>query len=304
MAVDLQTGLELPGEVTRAFGAGLGTGGKAVVNGSATAIKNVATLGLSDHQLELIGVTQADRDRGYDTAVSIATASGGVLIAVGTGGVASVLSKGGTVARTASGTLVALDAAGSAVGDVRGDYDASTNGMNLANGTQIAAIALGVAVNAKAGRDIRPAAPEAISHSVAPPHVQEYIAKLPRKTTPTTKPANRYEIEHAGPYNYTVAGGNAEFDIDGFRDTTILEVKHVGKSVKSPFVPGSTCHEPVRNNVLFEVRSELARFRTIISSRETPFQKIQIITNSTEAKMLFERLLKESKVPGDVIYQP
>ncbi len=94
-----------------AAAAGLLTGVKAVVNGSATAIKSVATLGLDNSQLELIGVTKEDRDRGYDTAVQISTASGQVLLAVGTGGSALALSKGGTVARTASGALIA-EAAG------------------------------------------------------------------------------------------------------------------------------------------------------------------------------------------------
>ncbi len=99
LANELESAAKLPGEVALAAAAGLGTGGKAVVNGFATAVKDVATLGLSPGQLELIGVTKEDRERGYDTAVSISTASGQILIAVGTGGMASALSKGGSVAR-------------------------------------------------------------------------------------------------------------------------------------------------------------------------------------------------------------
>ena len=99
IATELQSVARLPGEVARAAAAGLGTGGKAVANGLVTAVKDVATLGLSPGQLELIGVNKEDRDRGYDTAVSISTASGQVLIAVGTGGMASALSKGGSIAR-------------------------------------------------------------------------------------------------------------------------------------------------------------------------------------------------------------
>jgi hypothetical protein len=64
----------------------------------------------------LIGVTKEDRERGYDTAVAISTASGQVLSAVGTGGITSALSKGGSVARAASGALILYDAAGNAVG--------------------------------------------------------------------------------------------------------------------------------------------------------------------------------------------
>ncbi len=144
LAADLQSAARLPAEVARAAAAGLGTGGKAVVNASATAVKNVATLGLSTSQLELIGVTKQDRARGYDVAVTIATASGEVLIAVGTAGMATALSKGGSVAKTASGALIAYDAAGNAVGVVQGTYDASKNGVNLASGAQVAAGALGL----------------------------------------------------------------------------------------------------------------------------------------------------------------
>jgi hypothetical protein len=142
LATTLQSAARLPSEISTAAAAGLVTGSKAVVNGSATAIKNVATLGLSSSQLELIGVTKEDRARGYDTAVTIATASGQVLVAVGTSGHTAALSKGGTVARTASGALVAFDAAGNAVGTVQGAYDASQNGVNLENGLKIAAARL------------------------------------------------------------------------------------------------------------------------------------------------------------------
>ena len=163
LAFDLQAALELPGDTARGAVAGLGTGGKAVVNGTATAVKNVATLGLSTSQLELIGVTQADRDRGYDTAVAIATASGEVLIAVGTGGIASALSNGGTVARTTGGALVAFDAAGNAVGVVQGSYDAATNGVNFRNGAQVAAGLLGLGANANAAKSL----PTSRAHSQA-----------------------------------------------------------------------------------------------------------------------------------------
>jgi len=154
LAIDLQSVARLPSEVARAAAAGLGTGGKAVVNGFATAIKNVATLGLSTGQLELIGVTKEDRARGYDTAVAISTASGQVLIAVGTGGMASALSKGGSIARTASGALVAFDAAGNAVGVVQGVYDATQNGVSISNGAQVAGGLLGLGANAKAAKSL------------------------------------------------------------------------------------------------------------------------------------------------------
>jgi hypothetical protein len=119
----------------------------------------VATLGLSSSQLELIGVTKEDRERGYDTAVVFATAGGELLIAVGTGGVALALSKGGTVARIASGALVAFDAAGNAVGVVQGVYDATQNGVNVSNGAQIAGGLLGLSANINAARGLKSSSP-------------------------------------------------------------------------------------------------------------------------------------------------
>ena len=79
IATELQSAASLPAKSPAPPAAGLGTGGKAVVNGFATAVKSVATLGLDTSQLELIGVSKEDRDRGYDTAAAISTASGQVL---------------------------------------------------------------------------------------------------------------------------------------------------------------------------------------------------------------------------------
>ena len=157
--------LKAAARVVGAYYSGEITGGKSLLNGGATAIKNVATLGLNSSQLELIGVTKADREAGYDHAVTIATASGEVLIAVATGGISAALSKGGTVARAASGALFAYDTAGNAVGVIRGVVDVHQNGVTLQNGTQIAAGALGLGANIKsligikAGGPVRGGAP-------------------------------------------------------------------------------------------------------------------------------------------------
>ena len=40
--------------------------------------------------------------------------------------------------------------------------------------------------------------------------------------------------------------------------------------------------------------------RKIIRSGQTPFKAVEIITNTPESKALFERMLKESGVPGTV----
>lgn len=154
VAANIESAAKLPGEVARASATGLGTGGKAVANGFVTAIKDVVTLGLTPGEVELLGVTAEDRERGYDTAVKFSTASGQILIAVGTLGIGTALSGGGSVVRVASGALVVFDTAGNAVGAVQGVYDVSQNGLTLANGTQIAGSAFGLGANAKAGKGI------------------------------------------------------------------------------------------------------------------------------------------------------
>ncbi len=165
LAAELQSAPRLPREMATAFASGLKTGGKAVINGGATSIKNVATLGLSSSQLELLGVTDEDRARGYDTAVTIGTGSGELLISVGTGGISSALSKGGSVARGAGGALVAYDSAGNAVGVVQGSYDAANEGVSIRNGAQITAGALGLSANVRAVRS----SPSGTPTKLAPP---------------------------------------------------------------------------------------------------------------------------------------
>jgi hypothetical protein len=132
---------------TAGFYSGLATGNKAVVNGSATAVRNVFTLGTLDTPVEWLPVTEEDRANGYDTAVAIATGSGEVLVGVMTGGAASALSKGGKVARLGGLGLVILDASGNVVGAVRGAYDAATNGVTLQNSAQTIGCGLGFVGN-------------------------------------------------------------------------------------------------------------------------------------------------------------
>jgi len=130
--------------------------------------------------------------------------------------------------------------------------------------------------------------------------VDDYVSRLPRINTPTKTPANLYEIKHTGPFNYTISGGGAKFKMDGYRGTTILDTKHVGKPKISPFIPGSDIEDKYRKFILDEVRDELDRIRTIIKSKETPFDSLEIITNTNESKAFFEGLLQEFKIPGTV----
>ena len=151
---DLSIGIAIgtshdPVEAAKEVARGFKTGTKAVVNGVAIAAVKTVTLGTCGDGLELIGVTDKDRELGYDTAVQFSTASGEILIGVASGNAAAILKNGGILARAASGGLNILDAAGNVVGVVKGVYDASTNGINLSNGLQIAGSLLGLAGNAK-----------------------------------------------------------------------------------------------------------------------------------------------------------
>jgi hypothetical protein len=167
-------------------------------------------------------------------------------------------------------------------------------------------IALGVPTVLALGRAAlaRGAARAAAKAAEAKAAADKYIATVPRTRTTTTTAAGRYEIEHTGAYNYRVSGGGAEFNIDGYRGSTILESKHVGDVKSSPYVPGSSCPDAVRAKVLKGSRDELQRIRKIIESGTTPFKSVEIITNTPESKTVFEKLLEESGVPGIVRLKP
>ena len=114
----------------------------------------------------------------------------------------------------------------------------------------------------------------------------------------------RYEIKHAGPCNYTVSGGGATFDIDGYRGSTIIEAKQVGDLKSSRSVPRSSCPESVRTQALNGTREQLHRIPTIIKCGSRPLKPVEIITNFPGSKMLFERFLTEARVPGTVRPEP
>jgi hypothetical protein len=164
-------------------------------------------------------------------------------------------------------------------------------------------IALGVPTVLALGRAAlaRGAAKAAAEAEIA---ADKYIATVPRKPSLTATAANKYEIEQTGPYNYNISGGGAKFEIDGYRASTVLESKHVGNPQNSPYVPGSSCPDKVRAEILDRTRNALRRARTIIKSGSTPFKSVEIITNSPEAKTFFEGLLKELDISGTVTLKP
>ena len=121
---------------------GLGTGGKAVVNGLAQA--GASTISLGYWQVDgPLAVTDWDRAMGYDTSAFLARASGEILIGAASGGMASGLSKAGIYGRYTSYAVRGFDAAGNVTEFGRGIGNASVNGLTLQNSLQMAGAGLG-----------------------------------------------------------------------------------------------------------------------------------------------------------------
>ncbi len=127
--------------VTDAFFAGLGTGAKAVVNGTFKAIVSSATVGFVEGD-NLLEVTKADMERGYGTAEAFANAGASVFVGVATGGAACALSKGGNIAKVASAGIRAYETASDAADTARAAIDIYENGPSLANVVQLGGQAL------------------------------------------------------------------------------------------------------------------------------------------------------------------
>ena len=135
------------GAAANGFQSGLMTGGKAVVNGTASAVRATVTLGLVGDHWEVIAVTPGDRANGYATAAGVVQITGEFIIGVATGGAASALAKGGRVAAVAGKGLVLFDAAGNAVGVVTSASNIVANGPNAGNAVKFLAGAAGLGGN-------------------------------------------------------------------------------------------------------------------------------------------------------------
>ena len=136
-------------EYAKAFGEGLKTGGKAVVNGAAGAIVSTATLGFVSYDGPF---TMNEKDIAYGGKTAQMFAQGGaeILIGVGTGGVASLASnssKASTAVKIVAHSANVFDAAGNTLNATRGVYDMTQNGVTLQNTLQVGFGSFGVAGN-------------------------------------------------------------------------------------------------------------------------------------------------------------
>jgi hypothetical protein len=134
----------------------------------------------------------------------------------------------------------------------------------------------------------------------------DWIAKARKTLVTESSPAARYQRKHAGPEEVTVSGGGMEVRADGARlsDARLLEVKHVTSPDSSPYIPGSSCPEPIRQRVREELVQQLHRYAAIIRDPATPAVGLELITNDARAASFFEALLSELGVQGRVVTRP
>jgi hypothetical protein len=137
-------------QIAGAFGGGLQTGGKAVVNGTASAAVNTLTLGMVDKNIEVISVTAEDRAIGYDADAGSAKFGATVLIStLGPGAVTNVAKGfGGAQAACTTGKVLAgLDAVHNSVDVGKGVADIRQNGLTVGNALQVGGGLLGIVGN-------------------------------------------------------------------------------------------------------------------------------------------------------------
>lgn len=129
------------------FGRGLQTGGKALVNGAASAVVSTATLGFYQNDELLLSVNDFDRDVGYGISHGGFQILGEAAIGIGLGG-ASQIAKGGRLAQGLAKTALAFDIVGNVSGVGQGSYQAyQEGGLSLGTSVQIVGSGLGLAGN-------------------------------------------------------------------------------------------------------------------------------------------------------------
>ncbi|HZH14035.1 MAG TPA: restriction endonuclease fold toxin-2 domain-containing protein [Archangium sp.] len=139
--------------------------------------------------------------------------------------------------------------------------------------------------------------------TVEPKAFAEWIDKAPKIPVRDKSPAGQYQVKHAGPEETTVSGGGVEVRADGARisDAHLLEVKHVTSPGSSPYIPGSSCPEPIRLRVHEELIQQLRRYAAIIRDPKTPAVGVEIITNDLRAASFFEGLMTALGLQGRVV---
>ena len=62
-----------------------------------------------------------------------------------------------------------------------------------------------------------------------------------------------------------------------------------------------TIPDPIRENMLDEVRNEFERISKILRDEGNPLESLKVITNNQDAKPFFEALMRQYRIPGQVV---
>lgn len=81
----------------------------------------------------------------------------------------------------------------------------------------------------------------------------------------------------------------------------VIEVKYIGNSKKSPYVPGSLCDEKKRQEVMIAMRSEFERYATVLNDSRNGLKGFEVVTNEPKSKPMWEALMNEFGIKGTVV---
>jgi len=264
---------------------------------------NTATLGTNDRAIELLEVTEKDRQAGYDTAVAFATAGGEILIGVISGGAASALAKGGKVARIAGGGLVIFDAAGNTVGFVRGIVDiGEQGGLTVQNVLQILGSAGGLAGNVSPLLRGRPKLPS--TRTTSPPprrpptgaEVDEFV------DVPENLPGSQAVPARIGPKGRRtrINPDDAPENIRALtRENESADILHRhGYDVEqNPTVPGSKNPDYLINGEVYDNFAPTTRsarnIHSVVKEKLLSGQSSRVVLNLDDSPVTLEALRKQ-----------
>jgi hypothetical protein len=180
-------------------------------------------------------------------------------------------------------------------------YSIGMASMALSGGGNIAVKSVGVTVP-KLPRTQSEFVP--VSSGANTVTVENYVASLKTKVTPTSTNAGLFEAEQTGPLNYRVTGGGTAIDADGYAGTTLLDAKYVGNPKISPYVDNSNVPSFLKDKILMQQQYEFQRYKAVIDDPAIPFNRLNILTNEPAATPYFQRLMDLNKIPGEVKVVP
>ena len=114
-------------------------------------------------------------------------------------------------------------------------------------------------------------------------------------------------MRHCGSEEYLVEATNGQkVWADGVRssDACLLEAKFIGNAERSPFILGSKIPEALRNRIRAELAEEFSNYAAVIRDPQTPFVRLEVITNDARAVPFLEGLLEQFGIAGKGVVKP